>query len=353
NETPQPPSHLNPDLSPQMDELVFWLLSKNISERPADTIQVSKRISVLFSDLDCSHSKSKLAQLIQKNYHPKTDISKYIPPKNDGKKSGPIPPKKFISRKWLYILVSISAAAFIYFLLWMAASDKKDSDSTSEFIISDSNRTDIMNHQQPDTSFTFSVTGELKNSTLKGSDPNNMPQKIINRQNDEEIIRKEPAVAADSGYISENNSRDSISAMETLQSFIELDIEPWGILSIDGVLVDSFAHVEKFELAAGMHQFIIAHPSFPPKILDLKILPGQSRSISYSFIEYCGFLTIEVRPWADVYIDGKLVDSTPLARPIILAEGQHILELRHPAFQKYRQEISILAGDTLVMRKTF
>ena len=55
-----------------------------------------------------------------------------------------------------------------------------------------------------------------------------------------------------------------------------------------------------------------------------------------------GRLFIECRPWADVYIDGKKVDQTPLKNNYLtLKSGKHTLKLVHPNYPPYEKKINI------------
>ncbi len=54
-----------------------------------------------------------------------------------------------------------------------------------------------------------------------------------------------------------------------------------------------------------------------------------------------GQLFIECLPWADVYIDNKKIDTTPLSKDIILSAGIHNLKLVHPDFPAYSRKIKI------------
>jgi serine/threonine-protein kinase len=58
-----------------------------------------------------------------------------------------------------------------------------------------------------------------------------------------------------------------------------------------------------------------------------------------------GQLQIAVRPWAEVFLDGRLLGTTPLDR-IQLAAGQHVLKLRHPAFESLERTVSVKSGET-------
>ncbi len=59
-----------------------------------------------------------------------------------------------------------------------------------------------------------------------------------------------------------------------------------------------------------------------------------------------GFLQVSVTPWADVAIDGRIVDQTPMP-PIPLPPGVHDVLLSHPDFRPYPRRVTIRAGETL------
>lgn len=54
-----------------------------------------------------------------------------------------------------------------------------------------------------------------------------------------------------------------------------------------------------------------------------------------------GKLFVEVKPWADVYIDNKKIDTTPLDNYINLSSGIHTLKLVHPDYPPYIRKIRI------------
>jgi serine/threonine-protein kinase len=55
-------------------------------------------------------------------------------------------------------------------------------------------------------------------------------------------------------------------------------------------------------------------------------------------------------PWADVFIDGQKIGTTPLA-PISLQPGKYLLELKNPHCETYREQISVQSGkvDSIVV----
>ncbi len=63
-------------------------------------------------------------------------------------------------------------------------------------------------------------------------------------------------------------------------------------------------------------------------------------------------LRVLAQPWAEVYIDGKLVDVTPVGRPIEVRPGAHKVLFKHPNAPDERRSIEIIAGQTMVLDVT-
>lgn len=61
------------------------------------------------------------------------------------------------------------------------------------------------------------------------------------------------------------------------------------------------------------------------------------------------FLRTVVRPWAHVYVDGQLVETTPFAHPIPLSPGVHYLRFEHPATEPVARRVEVLPGQNLLL----
>ena len=63
-------------------------------------------------------------------------------------------------------------------------------------------------------------------------------------------------------------------------------------------------------------------------------------------------LFVVCTPWADVYIDGKKTDTTPLEQAIVLQPGRYLVQLKNPAFQDYQTELDLQPALQETLRVT-
>lgn len=62
-----------------------------------------------------------------------------------------------------------------------------------------------------------------------------------------------------------------------------------------------------------------------------------------------GSVRVLARPWADVYVDGEKVDTTPIGQPIVLAAGTHYLTFKHPQAPDEERQLVIAPGQSAVI----
>jgi serine/threonine-protein kinase len=65
-----------------------------------------------------------------------------------------------------------------------------------------------------------------------------------------------------------------------------------------------------------------------------------------------GLLRVVARPWAEVYVDGELVDMTPIGRPFPVPPGRHFVTFRHPQAPDEQRSIKIAAGQSVFLDVT-
>jgi eukaryotic-like serine/threonine-protein kinase len=68
--------------------------------------------------------------------------------------------------------------------------------------------------------------------------------------------------------------------------------------------------------------------------------------------QMAGGLRVLATPWAEVVIDGQVVDTTPFARAVPLTAGRHFVTLRHPAANDENREVTIAVGEIVTLDVT-
>jgi serine/threonine-protein kinase len=62
-----------------------------------------------------------------------------------------------------------------------------------------------------------------------------------------------------------------------------------------------------------------------------------------------GYLKVVAEPWAQVFVDGQHVDTTPFARAVPLAAGVHYVRLEHPDAPSERRTVRLARGETVLL----
>jgi eukaryotic-like serine/threonine-protein kinase len=69
--------------------------------------------------------------------------------------------------------------------------------------------------------------------------------------------------------------------------------------------------------------------------------------------EQHGFIRVNATPWAEISIDGQPIGSTPLAKPIELTTGPHVVRFTHAWYEPVEQTVAVpLAGEDKAVRVT-
>ena len=132
--------------------------------------------------------------------------------------------------------------------------------------------------------------------------------------------------------------------------FIKLVVKPWAKIFIDDVFYASTPLSKPIKLNVGEHLLRFKHPNRKEFSETVTIAKNETLKINITLEEINGYLKINVNPWAEIYLDGKKKGTTPIAKPILLSSGEHILELKKGKSVLWHQTINIPVEDTL--RKT-
>ncbi|NNE45932.1 MAG: serine/threonine protein kinase [Rhodothermales bacterium] len=127
--------------------------------------------------------------------------------------------------------------------------------------------------------------------------------------------------------------------------FLAVRCIPWATIWIDG---DSLAtaSLDTLRLASGDHEILLRNPDFPDVRRTVRIDPDEFTRLDVSLWSTVARLSLTVIPWAEIEIDGAVVDTIPpQVRPLILAPGAHRLRLIHPDLGEISRDIVLTAGE--------
>lgn len=66
-----------------------------------------------------------------------------------------------------------------------------------------------------------------------------------------------------------------------------------------------------------------------------------------------GIVSLTIKPWGEIYLDGKWVDVSPPLTRLQVPAGEHVIEIRNTTFRSYKQTIKINAGEKISINYKF
>ncbi len=129
--------------------------------------------------------------------------------------------------------------------------------------------------------------------------------------------------------------------------FLKVTVNPWAKVFVDGKYVETTPIGNPIKVTAGPHVIKLTNPSLKSYTETIDFPAGQVQSRTIQLAPGEGYLRITVNPWADVYLDGEFIGTTPLPRNITLRPGSHQLKLVNPNFDAHEEKIAIIADEIL------
>jgi hypothetical protein len=99
---------------------------------------------------------------------------------------------------------------------------------------------------------------------------------------------------------------------------------------------------------AGQHTVAASVDGYEGFLTTLSIEPNQTQTVMIALKHLdkpTGSLHVFSYPWADLYLDSAYHGTTPMPKPVVLAEGEHTLILKHAGYAPYVEMISIKKGE--------
>ena len=128
---------------------------------------------------------------------------------------------------------------------------------------------------------------------------------------------------------------------------------PWAHVFVDSKMVDTTPMEEAVTLSAGEHNLRLEHPNFPAYMKKIRITPADELVLAVDLDTLFSYLTCNVYPWGDIYIDGELMGQTPLADALVIAPGRHVLVVKNQRYESVLDSFSVARLDTFYYQYNF
>jgi len=97
-------------------------------------------------------------------------------------------------------------------------------------------------------------------------------------------------------------------------------------------------------LSPGRHELTLSNREFGySEVRTVEVEPGEERSIT---VQPTGEVNLNATPWAEVWIDGKKIETTPIKLQVSL--GTHDIVFKHPQFGE-RTKTAVVTASAPVM----
>jgi hypothetical protein len=198
--------------------------------------------------------------------------------------------------------------------------------------------------QIPTGNLSVSLEGGVAHITIDGHQAGTSPVSLRGLTVGEHTI----AIAADGGRVERRVKIEAGTTTSVVFSAPQPAGSMAGYISVsspfevqifqDKELIGSSA-ASKIMLAAGRHDLRLANATLGfDERREIDVAAGKTSTIRIA--PPSAAVSINVRPWADVFVDGGLMGQTPLSN-ISLAIGQHQVTFRHPQLGERRQTITV------------
>lgn len=101
------------------------------------------------------------------------------------------------------------------------------------------------------------------------------------------------------------------------------------------------------DLAPGMYDLTLSMPGYASQSRRVDVGPGRRSTVRAELVAQTGTLSVLVRPWGSIYIDGTLLArDTDLRRSLDVAAGSHVVRVVHPVLGEQERRVDVRVGQT-------
>ena len=159
------------------------------------------------------------------------------------------------------------------------------------------------------------------------------------------IIRQKPKKISKTS--AEITNKLQIKRRNNVINFGSLNIQctPWATVYVDGHKYGTTPLDTSLRLKEGKHLLKLVNPHLPVYEDTIVVHKNEVTHFKISLLKNMGELSIHVNPWANIYINDKYIDSTPLSKPLLLNSGHYKIRFENPNFKTVIREFDLKPGE--------
>lgn len=134
--------------------------------------------------------------------------------------------------------------------------------------------------------------------------------------------------------------------------YLSINVSPGAEIYVDGAYRGDAPPALHLDLIAGNHRIECRRAQHEPYQETIRIVPGELSRRSVELKKYKGIVSLTTQAGAEIYIDGTLVGVTPFRRPLELDAGSHLVTIKKSGFNTWSSQVTVEAKKTLPLHIT-
>ena len=338
NLEPVPPEKLRPEIPRELAALCRHLLCKNPEQRCPSADAVMAALAQFQQNYDLRLSAKSLAQFLhQPEAYARAEFQRAAPLAHALSASAPAPPERPVLQSAKRRLVPMVFAATILCGFILLNLENKATENPPAVPAS------ALPPALPQSLQTEKALGSAATLAENSSAQTGKPSPDQSEVHALEAKMREPLVPPPPGP----RLAGVVPAEEVHASSIWVLSEPRAEVYVENDSLGLTPVRWRPAHADQVYELRFVSPALPQvnKLVTATIL--ESDTLALDLWREFAYLEIVVHPWGEIWMDGRPLDTTPLAAPLMLTPGLHELDVRHPQFGTHSQRLVLTKGDTL------
>ncbi|HEY3296179.1 MAG TPA: serine/threonine-protein kinase [bacterium] len=130
---------------------------------------------------------------------------------------------------------------------------------------------------------------------------------------------------------------------------LDITCRPWATVYIADSLIGTTPLPSPLRLSEGTYSLVLVNPEIGlPVVRTVTVKGGQTTDLRVNLYDYVARIRIaSVKPWADVFVNGKFELRTPSSKTIFRPLGTYTLSLKNPDYPVYTDTLTFREGEAL------